>query len=107
MARKIGGERRGAYTGGTAGGRTDVIHEVIAAECKLLSQPKFRDMKLACDQALENAEPGQVPIAFVRRKGDNWGDGLVIMKMDQFSNLTQRLIDALPGDDDGESDSGC
>lgn len=96
VAVKIFGERRGAYTGGDKGGKNDIIHPAISSECKLLSQPQFADLKKACRQAEENAEPGQVPLAFVRRKGDLWGDGLVVMRLEEFAKLTKIVYTDLP-----------
>lgn len=85
-ASMLGGTRRGAYTGSAqVGGRTDVIHEVWGVECKHLKRPTFGVMLGAAKQAAEAAEPGQYPLAVVHRKGDAWGDSLVIVTMDEFA----------------------
>lgn len=94
VARKIAGERRGAYTGGTSGGKTDVKHPVIAVECKLLSNPKFADLKQACRQAEGNGKEGQVPMAFVRKKGDHWQDALVVMRFETFAKYAKMVEEA-------------
>lgn len=90
VAGKIRGERRGAYTGRGGQGRTDIIHDFIDAECKLLSQPQYRDLRNACRQAKENGDGG-IPIAFVRKKGEEWRDALVVMEMGEFTKVVNRL----------------
>lgn len=100
VATKIFGSRRGAYTGSGGRGKTDVIHPVIAAECKFLSSPQYADIKKACNQAKDNAEPGQIPIAFIRKKGDLWGDALVVMKLEEFAKLTKIVETDLPMEED-------
>lgn len=101
VARKIFGDRRGAYTGGVRGGKTDIIHPILAAECKLLKAPTVAAVMEACRQAEDNAEPGQVPIAFVKRKGDIWADGLVVMRMEVFSKWLTVVKKAAEDEDDG------
>jgi len=83
MAAIYGGIRRGAdFGGGPKGdGKTDVIHPFWAIECKLLGAPSFSAMLAACRQAEKNAEPGQCPIAVIKRKNQRVENTLVVMRL--------------------------
>ena len=84
VAALLGGVRRGADTRSRNGaGKTDVIHDELAIECKLLGRPGFADCLSAAKQAETNAESG-LPIAVVQRKGRRWQDALVVMRLETF-----------------------
>lgn len=84
IAEVFGGERRGAYTGANGQGKTDVIHDHFAIECKLLGAPGWAHMLAAAKQAEANAEPGQEPVAVVKRKNARDSDTLVVMRLETF-----------------------
>lgn len=84
VAAVFGGRRRGADTRGADGGKTDVVHDHYAIECKLLARPTYSDMRGAVAQAERNASPGQEPIAIVKRKNFADDDALVIMRLATF-----------------------
>lgn len=84
IAKIFGGQRRGAETRGERGGKTDVIHEHYAIECKLLGAPGYQAMLDACRQAEANADPGQEPVAIVKRKNKLDADALVVMRLETF-----------------------
>jgi hypothetical protein len=65
VAKLFGGRRRGPDT---TGGKTDIVCQGWAVECKLLSRPSFSDLLAACRQAERNAEPRQIPVAVVKKK---------------------------------------
>ena len=85
VARIFGGTRRGADTRGERGGKTDVIHDHFAIECKLLGAPTYSAMLAACRQAEENAGPLQEPVAVVKRKNARARDALVVMRLETFA----------------------
>ena len=87
VARIFGGERRGADFGDARGGKTDVIHDHFAIECKLLARPTYQQMLDACLQAEAASEPLQEPVAVVKRKrqGSPDGDALVVMRLETFA----------------------
>jgi hypothetical protein len=88
IAALFGGQRRGAYTGNGQQGKTDIIANGYAIECKLLSRPSYQAMLDACLQAETNAEsPLDIPLAVIKRKGDPDKDALVIMRLDQFQQF--------------------
>lgn len=80
----FGGTRRGPDTRGIDGGKTDVIHPHFAIECKLLGAPSYSDLLAACRQAEENAQPGQEPVAVVKRKNKRVEDALVVYRLPVF-----------------------
>jgi hypothetical protein len=85
VAAIFGGQRRGAYTGTTRGGKSDIIKPGWAIECKLLSRPSFADLLAAALQAERNAEqPSDIPVAVVKRKGDEITQALVVMRLETF-----------------------
>jgi len=84
VAEKVGGQRRGPDTRGPSGGKTDIIHDAYAIECKLLSRPKYCELLDAVRQAECNADPGQEPVAIVKRKGDRWQDALVVVRFETW-----------------------
>jgi len=84
IAAIFGGTRRGAYTGSNGRGRCDVICPGWAIECKLLSRPGFADLLEAARQAERNAEPGQIPVAIVKRKGDHDQNAVVVLRLETF-----------------------
>ena len=86
-AKKLGGQRRGPDTtdrsdGGT--GKSDIVHDHYAPECKLLSRPSYGDIVSACLQAERNAGPNREPIAIVKRKSAHDADALVVMRLSTF-----------------------
>jgi len=84
IAAVVGGKRRGAYTRGSQGGLTDVLSEHWAVECKLLGRSSHSAILDACRQSEVNAEPGQTPVAFVKRKGDRDRDTIVAMRLETW-----------------------
>ena len=90
VAIKVGGQRRGAYTGGSDGGKTDVIHEHLAIECKLLKAPTWGKIQEAVRQADGNRDDeAQVAVAFVRKKGERWQDALVATTLEEFARIAE------------------
>ena len=87
IAKRLGGQRRGAHTGsgGKGTGKTDVIHDHFAIECKLLGAPTYSAIVAACKQAEDAAEEGQEPIAIVKRKSAQDNDALVCMRLETFT----------------------
>jgi hypothetical protein len=85
VAAIFGGKRRGAYTGTTRGGKSDIIKTGWSIECKLLSRPGFADLLAAALQAEANAEqPTDIPIGVIKRKGDFDTQALVVMRLERF-----------------------
>ena len=84
IADKIGGQRRGPDVRGERGGKNDIIHDLWSPECKLLSRPSFSDILNACKQAEANAEPLQMPVAFVKKKNASYSDTIVAMRLDAW-----------------------
>jgi len=80
VARDLGGQRRGADTGGVRGGKTDIIHPFFGVECKLLGRVGLADILNACVQAELNSEPHQIPIAVVKKKHGRMDDCVVAMR---------------------------
>lgn len=79
-----GGRRRGADTRDGDGGKSDVICDGWAPECKLLSRPSFSDLLAAARQAEHNAAELQVPVAICKRKYDEDADALVALRLETF-----------------------
>ena len=84
IAKRFGGERRGADYRSKDGGKNDIIIEGWSIECKLLSRPSFGQMSTAFDQAVDASEPGDIPIAIIKKKFDADANALVVMKLDEF-----------------------
>lgn len=88
VASVFGGKRRGAYTGTTQGGKSDIIKPGWSIECKLLSRPCFADLLAAARQAEANAEqPTDIPISVIKRKGDLDTQALVVMRLERFKEF--------------------
>ena len=104
IAGVLGGQRRGAYTGSGGHGKTDIIHEHWGVECKLLKSPTYAALMDACLQAERNSEPGQCPIAIVKRKNDADGDALVVMRLDMFwRHFARELTKLMKEEEDRKS----
>ena len=84
VARIFGGKRRGPDFRGANGGKSDVIAEGWAVECKLLGRPTYGQMLAACKQAEGYATDGQIPVAIVKRKYRDDVDAIVCMRLDVF-----------------------
>jgi len=84
IAAFVGGKRRGADTRGDSGGKTDVIHDWLAVEVKLLGRSAHADILKACRQAETNGEYLQTPVAIVKRKGDPDLDSIVAMRLETW-----------------------
>ena len=80
------GRRRGADTGSESGGKSDIICDWWAPECKLLSRPNFSDLLEAARQAERNAKDSQIPVAIVKRKQDRDSNALVVMRLEVFGD---------------------
>jgi hypothetical protein len=103
IAAFVGGKRRGADTRGERGGKTDIVHDSLAVEVKLLGRSAHADILNACRQAETNGEELQTPIAVVKRKGDQDVDAIVAMRLKtwlQWYGPTNR-------NGTGESDPGA
>lgn len=88
VAKIFGGKRRGAYTGTNGAGKTDVIAPGWAIEAKLLARPGYQLMLDACRQAEANRENSlDIPVAVIKRKGDQVKDSLVVMRMEEFEQF--------------------
>ena len=79
------GRRRGADTRGERAGKSDIICDGWAPECKLLARPSFHDLLAAARQSESNAEELQTPVAIVKRKRDRDADALVVMRLATFA----------------------
>ena len=75
------GRRRGCDT---QGGKSDIVCDGWAPECKLLGRPSFSALLDAAHQAERNAQDLQVPVAIVKRKRDRDLDALVVMRLETF-----------------------
>lgn len=84
LATLLGGKRRGAQTSWGGEGLSDVIHPFWSIEAKLLSSPHYGQIKDACRQAETSAKEGQCPIAIIKKKGENWQEALVVMRLEEF-----------------------
>ena len=78
------GRRRGPDTRGESAGKSDVICDGWAPECKLLTRPSFSDLLDAARQAERNAGELQTPVAVVKKKHDPDSDALAVMRLEQF-----------------------
>jgi len=90
IAKIFKGKRRGAYVSDGKKGKTDIIVDGWAIECKLLKRPTYQQMMDACKQAETNAESvTDIPIAIVKKnnQGIKDGDALVIMRLDMFRDF--------------------
>lgn len=84
LAAIFGGKRRGPMTRGEGGGKTDVIHPKWGIEGKLIGRPSYSDLLNAARQAEDNSEPGQIPVAIVKKKNARSLDALVCMRLETF-----------------------
>lgn len=85
IAKLFHGQRRGAYTGTHGHGKTDVIVDGWAIECKLYGRPNYALLLEAAQQAERNAEnPLDIPVAITKRKGDHDKNALVVMRLETF-----------------------
>ena len=75
------GRRRGPDT---HGGKSDIVCDGFAPECKLLGRPSFSAMLDAARQSERNAQDLQAPIAIVKKKGHRDRDALVVMRLEEF-----------------------
>jgi len=93
IAKQLGGKRRGPDYGGIEGGKTDIIIEGLAVECKLLSRVSWGDFLGAVVQAEKAAQPGEIPMAIVKKKRAEDRDALVVMRL---GTLVQARADKQP-----------
>lgn len=88
IAKYFGGKRRGAYVSDGKSGKSDIIKDGWSIECKLLTRPTFQQMFDACLQAESNAESEMdIPVAVVKKKGMQYKDSLVIMRLEKFQEF--------------------
>ena len=85
VATILGGKRRGAGTSEAGEGKCDVIVPGMAPELALLGRPSFSDLLSKARQAEKNAQPGQLPIAIVKRKRDHDDNALVVMRLEEWT----------------------
>jgi len=81
VAKQLGGRRRGPDFRGQEGGKTDVIVEGLAVECKLLSRTSWCDFLGAVEQAERASAPWELPLAVVKKKRALDKDALVVMRL--------------------------
>ena len=86
VAKWFGGERRGPDVRGKRGGKTDIIADGWAVECKLLGRPAFSDLLAACRQAETNGNDLEIPVAVVKKKSARQEDALVVMRLPVFAD---------------------
>jgi hypothetical protein len=85
VAQVFGGQRRGAYTGNGRQGKADIIKAGWSIECKLYSNPDYDTLLEAARQAEKNAEqPGDIPVAVVKRLRGRDDNALVVMRLETF-----------------------
>ena len=92
VASVLGGKRRGPQTSEEGAGLSDIKDvppitvEIpsMSVECKLLGAPGFMQILAATKQAEDAAEPGQMPIAFVKKKFTHDKDALVVIRLEVF-----------------------
>ena len=80
----IGGERRGADYGCATGGKNDIIHDWLSVECKYGARITYALIQQALRQAERAANPDQLPIAIVKKKGDSNEDAVVCINIKWF-----------------------
>jgi hypothetical protein len=90
-ARRLGGERRGAFVSDGFGGKTDIILDGYAIEVKLSKKPNFGLMVNALKQAENNGDEGDIPLAIIKKVGDRYDDGLVVMRFVEFEKLFSHM----------------
>lgn len=103
IAKYFGGKRRGAYTGSNGQGKSDIIRDGYSVECKLLSRIGWQDCLDAVEQAKENAEGLDIPIAVMKRKGDHFNHCLVLMDLKDFVDY---FVSASGAETGGEDSGG-
>jgi hypothetical protein len=84
IARVFRGVRRGCDVRGPRGGKSDIIADGWAIECKLLGRPGYADLLAAARQAELAAEQNELPLAVVKRKGADDADALAVMRLEKF-----------------------
>lgn len=103
----LGGKRRGADYGGRAGGKCDIIHDVLAPECKLLKKPTWRKLVDALNQscASVDASEGKAAVAIVKENhpGVHDKDAVVVMWLDDFCRLMKGRSN---GEQEGQDEEG-
>lgn len=88
VAKKLGGLRRGAYTGGTHGGKSDVILNGFSIECKLHASVTHGLIQTAIDEAeVQRDNEDDFAIAVVKPNGGFKHHTLVCMRIDEFARL--------------------
>lgn len=85
LAAMFGGTRRGADFGSIKGGKNDLICPGWSIECKLWSKPRWaaivEDVKKAENR---RDQPSDIPLAIMKRKGDDDKDSIVAMRLETF-----------------------
>ncbi len=61
-----------------------MIADGWSVEVKLLSRPSFGDLLAAARQAEHAAQGDEIPVGFIRRKGDRKDDAVVVMTLPAF-----------------------
>ena len=60
-------------------------------ECKLLSRPNWSDVLTALKQAEENGEPGEIPIAVMKKARGDFEDTVVVLRLEIFVRLMEEI----------------
>ena len=85
LAAVFGGQRRGAHTSDGEHGKCDIIKPGWSIEAKLYTSPTYDVMLQAARQAERNREqPGDIPIAVVKRLRGKDENALVVIRLDVF-----------------------
>ena len=102
VAKLFGGVRRGADVrfghdrqDGRSGGKNDIrgrhddhgneVEFPWSIECKCKKKQGFQDILNACIEAEESRlNDSQCPVAVVKRPGDDFRNGLVVMRLEEF-----------------------
>lgn len=83
-----GAKRRGADFRGEHSGKSDLIYPGWSVEIKHSKRPTYGLMTSAVSQAETNRDrPDDIPVAVIHRTGDDYGDSLVVMRLEQFAQF--------------------
>jgi len=91
VAKRLGGKRRGAYTGDGRKGKSDIVRPQpgvpwFSVEVKYSARPSWGLLVDAVEQARRASEtPLDIPIAVVKKKGMASSLALVVMRLDDFA----------------------
>jgi hypothetical protein len=85
VAKQFGGTRRGADFRGARGGKNDIIADGYSIECKIWARPTWSALVEDVKHAEERRDnPGDIPLAIMKKKGDRNLDSIVAMRFETF-----------------------